>query len=255
MTFRLLLSAAVVLLASGCDSTTALDGPPAPLAVAAFDLGDDGFPDDNARSAGASAGENYANAAVRVGVVTAVVGLNLALPSAATRAVTRDTPEAVDGVWIWETEENVLGTPVALRLEAEPDGSEIDWRLTSQRLGDQAGAPFTYYTATTGIDGRTGSWRLFNPDADGAVLRADFDVRDADDREITFAVPDGQENGGTSVRYATDGADQSFDFRDAEGERALIRWDLDTRAGSIRAAAFNGGDRACWNSNLRNVAC
>ena len=95
--------------------------------------------------------DRFSDAAVRV--VSALVGLQVALPV----AVTRDTPEVIDGVWTWETTEDVLGTPVALRLTADPDGSRVDWRLTSQRLGAEPGGAFTYYRATTGLDGRSGS--------------------------------------------------------------------------------------------------
>ena len=250
-----LLTLAIAVALIGCDSTSTADTTPAPIAAAAFDLGADTFPSDNGR-AGASAGANYTNAAIRVGIVTTVVGLSLALPSAATHAVTRDTPEVVDGVWIWATQENVLGTPVALRLEGTPDGGEIDWRLTAQQVGAGADAPFTYYTATTSLDGKTGSWRLFDPNQTGAVLRADFDVRAGDDQEVTFAVPKGRENGGTSVRYATNGSTHTFDFvSQPQDERALIQWSETTRAGSITADGFNGGATACWNASLANVSC
>ena len=237
---------------AGCDSTDSADGPPAPISAAAFETGADAFPDDAARAAGAAGGENYANAAVRVGVVSTLVGLNLVVPHIATEAVTRDTPEVVDGVWVWETVEDVLGTPVALRLTADADGSRVDWRLTSQDLGDAGNGVFTYYTATTSTDGEAGSWRLFLPDQDGAVLTADFDVRD--DREVTFAVPAGRDAGGTSVTYRTEGSAQTFDLV-RQAERALVRWDLQTGAGSITADAYNGGERACWDRQLRDVAC
>ena len=245
------LLALVVFAVAGCDSADADDRPPTPISAAAFEAGADAFPDAARTSADR---ENYTQAAVRVGVVSTLVGLNLVLPQIATEAVTGDTPEVVDGLWVWETIEDVLGTPVALRLTADADGSEVDWRLTSQNLGDSRNEAFTYYTATTSTDGRTGSWRLFLPDQDGVVLTADFDVRD--DREVTFAVPAGRDAGGTSVRYRTEGPAQTFDLaRQPEGQRSLVRWDLLTGAGSITADAYNGGARACWDRQLRDVDC
>ena len=86
------------------------------------------------------------------------------------------------------------------------------------------------------------------------MLTADFDVRD--DREVTFSVPSGRERGGSSVRYETEGRTQTFALDlEPDGDRALIRWDLDTRAGSITADAYNGGARACWDAALRDVDC
>ncbi len=235
----------------GCDSTETADGPPTPISPAAFALNTDAFPDDGAR---VNAGANYLNAAARVGIVSTVVGLNLALPVAATNAVTQDDPTLdPDGDFVWRATVDVFGTPVALRLKGALTGDGVDWRLVTAEDTDE---PFTYYTATTSLDGETGSWRLFTPDEDGAVLTATFDVRDLDDREVTFRIPDGRDNGRSSVRYATDGTEQAFDWVDQpEGDRALIVWDLETRAGSITADTYNGGDRACWDDDLRDVDC
>ena len=254
----LVLTFAVALVA--CDSSSANfeDQAPPALPAAAFQLNADAFPDEARAGADASAarlaaGENYLNAAARVGIVSTVVGLNLALPAEATRRVTRDAPTVEDGVWTWTRTTDVLGTLVDLELTARADGSEIDWRLTSAVDGED---PFTYYTATTDLEGETGSWRLFNPDADGPVLEAAFDVRDLDDREVTFRVPQDRDRGGSEVLYRTDDGEQTFDFlNQPEGDRALIVWDLDTDEGSITADAYNGGERACWNSALEDVDC
>ena len=239
----------------GCDSTGLdSDAPPTLIAQAAFDLDADTFPENTARTS--AAGANYANAAVRVGVVSAVVGANLALPLAATAEAARATPVVTDGVWTWDATADVFGTPVDLRLEASADGSDVTWRLISTRGGDDPGDSFTYVTATTSTDGQRGTWRLFHPDEAGPVLTASFDVRNLDDREITFAVPSGLDNGGSSVRYATDGDVKTFDWDDQpENDRALIEWDARSKAGSIEADTYNGGVRACWNAALNDVTC
>lgn len=251
MTLRLAAIAALLVLA-GCDASEpgTADGAPALIAPAAFTLDTEAFPDANAR---VGAGAHFVNAAARVGLVSTVVGLRLVLPKAATAAATRDQPTVADGEWVWQSTVDVFGTSVDLRLKATPDGSTVRWRLVSTA---DDGEPFTYYTATTSLDGQTGSWRLFSPDAAGAVLTADFDVRGAEGGEVTFAVPNGLENGGSSVRYVTDGDDLTFDWLDQpEADRALIEWDRATRAGSITADTYNGGARACWNAALEDVAC
>ncbi|PAP78523.1 hypothetical protein [Rubrivirga marina] len=242
--------AAVGLALTGCDASDAETDTPAPPAVAAFVLDTDAFPSDGARVA---SGAHFINAAARVGIVSTVVGLHLVLPGAATEAVTADSPTVTAGVWMWEATTAVNGTPIDLALEGTPEGSSIDWRLV---VTGPEGDPFTYYTATTGLDGETGTWRLFAPDADGPVLTASFDVRDLDDRELTFRVPAGRDHGGSSVRYATDGDERTFDWTDQPtGDRALIVWDDATRAGSITADTYYGGDRACWDEDLDDVAC
>ena len=259
MTLRALAAVALTATLVACDSGASfdVDNPPPVIASAAFDLGAGSFPDEPARTGvTARVGSNFVNASARVGIVTAVIGLHLALPAAATEAATEADPVVTDGVWTWASTADVFGTPVDVTLEAIADGSEIDWRLVSQRRGDEPGEPFVYYTATTSLDGETGTWTLFNPDQDGPVLTASFDVRDLDDREVTFRVPAGRENGGSSVLYRTDGDAQTFDWLDQpEDERALIVWDRASKAGSIEADTYNGGEPACWDAALDNVAC
>ena len=242
----LALAAAVAL--AGCDASGPdADGPPAVIAPAAFSVDLDAFPSDDARVA---AGANYLTSAARVGIVSAVVGANLVLPERATRAATRVEPTQTDGVFLWDTNVDVFDEDVEIRLTGDPTGSRVDWTLTTAVEGDER---FTYYTAETTPSGRAGSWRLFNPDEDGPVLTAAFDVDGTP--EITFTVPEGNDRAGARVRYETDGDRQTFDFTSADGDRALVVWDTATGAGSITADDYNGGERACWDEDLDDVDC
>ena len=235
---------------SGCDTAASGDlDAPGVLAPAAFSF-DPGFP-----SAKTSAGENFNNAAVRVGVVSAIIGANLILPAAATSAATRTQPVVVDGVWIWESTFRLNGDDVTFRLEGTPEGREVEWRLgiTNAELDD-----FTLYTARTDFSGETGDWRLYYNlgGQPTEVLRADFEVVSADRKELTFSIPPGRDAAGTSVRYIHDGQDRAFDWHEEPaGLDHYVEWDAVTHAGSIEADTFNGGVRACWDASLSDAPC
>ncbi|MEM1117069.1 MAG: hypothetical protein AAF845_16335 [Bacteroidota bacterium] len=249
---RLLTVLALGVVLVGCDSNSP-DGPPEVIAPAAFAIDLDAFPDDNARVA---AGPHFLNATVRVGVVTTIIGLNLVLPEAATRAATQVDPVAGDDgeTFVWENTVDAVDNDVEIRLLADASGSRINWRLTVENTSDDVeDGPLTLYTASTSFDGQEGTWRLFDPDVDAAMLTAEFDVDDTP--EVTFAVPEGRPEAGTSVRYETDGAMRTFDFVDADGVRTLVEWDTETNAGFIEADDYNGGARACWDAGLANTAC
>lgn len=248
---RLLLAAALVAgLLTGCDSAQDVPGtPPAAISPAAFTFDTSSFPDD-ARVGG---GAHFANAYVRVGVVTGLVGLNLVLPRAATDAATSVAPTVTSGTWTWAATTQAAGRPVRVQLDGTPDGSAIDWRMQTA----EGTAPFfTFYTGTTSLDGRTGSWRLFYPDAPGGALTADFDVRSASRPTITFAIPSGRDGAGSTVRYAADGDERLFDWRrQPENVRAVVEWDDGTGAGALTADDYNGGQRACWNAQRQDAPC
>lgn len=247
---RALSTLALAAVLFGCDSAGP-EGPPAVIAPAAFAVDLRAFPDANGRVA---AGENVKAAAGRVGVVSAIIGLHLALPERATEAATRVDPVEQDGVFVWDTTVDVFGNGVQIRLLGDPDGDRVGWTLTTENLSDDAeDGPFTYYTAETALDGRDGTWRLFHPDVEGPVLAASFEADDTP--EVTFTVPDGRPQAGTVVRYESDGNVRTFDLTTAAGARSLVRWDAETRAGSIEASDYNGGARACWNERLEDVDC
>lgn len=251
MRLPLLLSLALLVgFLAGCDSSTPSgpDAAPVVLAPAAFTIPTDAFPPAAAATA---VGQNYVTAAARVAIVTGIVGLNLVVPKAATDAATRVTPTVENGTFVWSTSVDVLGRPVAILLFGTPRSSEVEWRLTTAADGD---APFTLYTATTSLDGRDGTWTLFNPNVSGAVATADFEV-DATP-EITFRVAPGRDGAGNSVRYEGDGDERTFDFFDAQQDvRSLVRWDQTGRTGSITATDYNGGARACWDAQLNDTPC
>lgn len=252
---RFLLAVGLVLALVGCDASDTGDQDddtaraPAPIALAAFDAGTDAFPNAAAKNAGPT----FTNAAVRVGVVSTIVGLNLVLPTVATEAAVRRDPVLEGGAFVWANTVEVLGTTYDVRLTGDPSGSRVDWTMETARRGEDL---FTFYTARTTLDGRDGTWDLFNPDRTGSILAADFDADSETDREITFSVPAGNDGAGSEVLYRVDGNTQIFDFtKEPEGLRALIEWDLRTSAGSITADDFNGGERACWNAALEDTDC
>lgn len=240
---------AVALLLAGCDATT--DPDPAAPAV----LAPDAFSFEADAPTALTAGPNYTNAALRVGIVSTIIGANLILPSAATHAATRTEPYVEDGVWVWESTFQQGADPVTFRLEGEPIGREVRWRLgiTNDELDD-----FTLYTARTDFDGETGDWQLFY-EIDGErteVLRADFVVEDADTRELAFSIPPGRDAAGSSVLYVHDDGLRVFDWHEEPADLDhYVQWDAVTGVGYIEADNYRNGERGCWDGSLEDVDC
>ncbi len=246
-----------VLVLAGCDAVSPATDTPAPPPAAAFSFD----ADLAAQSARLAAGPHFLNAAGRYGVVSVVVGANLVIPAAVTAAATKAEPTVEDGTWIWERTTTIQNADVTFRLEGTPAGREVDWRMRIASVDGGTGAvgeDYDLYTATTSLDGTTGSWDLFYliDEVPTRVLTADYEVRTEADREVTFRIPDGREAAGSSVRYQVDGDTKIFDWTAQPGDlRTHVEWDAATRIGFIEADDYNGGVRSCWNENLDNAAC
>ena len=238
----------LLVLAAGlaaCDSAETASADVTPVAPAAFQVG--AFP--AAASRGTVVGTNFLTAAARVGIVTTVVGANLVLPHEATRIAAQATPTVSGTSVTFANSATVLGGVYDVTLVGTPASGAVDWRLTVDPPNDP---PFDLYTARTSLDGRTGTWTLYDGRAE--ALTATFDVRSAS--EVTFSVPAGRDGAGSSVRYAADGDARTFDFdQRPDGGRQLIVWNETTHAGSITAADWRGGVRSCWNASGNDVNC
>lgn len=266
LTFPLALALAAVLSVTGCDSSGPDDGPgdgaaPPVLAPSAFWF-DGSLPGGTANAHG-GAGEHFVQAAARVTIVSAAVGVHLLIPHAATAQATQVQPRVEAGTWIWENTIHPNGTAVTFRLEGTPEGQEVEWRMliSSANLGGEAYDAFELYDATTALDGRSGTWRLYYK-IDGArthVLSAGFQAMSSAGGSVTFTVPPSNPNPaarGAEVAYSADGGARLFDYREAqEGRTHLVEWDAITHAGALTAWNYNGGNRACWDADLQNVAC
>ena len=252
---------------TACDNT-AVDNPdqslaPVVLTPSAFSLDADSFPSTSSAAANVVSGPHHTRAFLTVAIVTAAVGLNLIVPSAATQAATQATPFVENGVWIWQNTVPINGENVTFRLEADPAGTEIDWQMiiSAAYLNGETYDEFTLYTATTAINGRSGDWSLFYR-IDGQstrVLDAVYDETSSTARELTFSVPEtnpDEDARGATVFYMADGDMRLFDFQEpTPNQNHLVEWDAVTHAGFIEAYDYNGGNRACWDENLNNVDC
>ncbi|MDX1421131.1 MAG: hypothetical protein R3181_14295 [Rubricoccaceae bacterium] len=268
---RLRLLPALVLLAPlalvGCDDADPDPGidpgsPPPVLAADAFAF-DGTFPEEGGQGARGAFGQNWWNASLRVGIVSLGVGVHLIIPSAATAAAGQADPYVEDGTWVWESTFTVNTSDITYRLEATPDGTEIEWRMliSSDDLGSDGYDAFELYDATTALDGESGSWRLYY-EIDGErtrVLEADFEVTGADARELTFTIPETNPNEdarGSTVRYVSDGDERLFDWhQEPEDYDHLVEWNAETQVGAITATNYLDGGRYCWDEDLEDAPC
>lgn len=250
------------LILTGCDSADpgTNDGPPALIAADAFDFSEADFP--QVQSRGMQAGDNFTNAAFRVGAVNLAVGLHLLIPHLSTQAALAAEPVIESGTWVWSNTVRINEDDVTFALAGTPDGDGVDWSMRISAADPVSGEVFDgfeLYTAQTAFDGRSGAWQLYYK-VEGErvqVLDADFDADGEAQRRLAFHVPTGfGENGGDAVIYERDGNDRSFDWMQvAEGFEHAIEWEAVSHTGSITATNYNGGERACWDADLEDVPC
>lgn len=210
-----------------------------------------------ALSAAAGSNLNFLNAYLRaaylnVAVVSAITPpymvLSLALHSAPTK-VGEDSY-----VWVYTWQE--INQPHEIRLLGTVHGNVVDWEL-SILLPDED--PQLWFYGQSRTDRDEGFWifRDFTRDTNLEVLRIDWDLTRENRASLVFLNIDaGSENKGDRLSYLVVGANRSIEFFDlSTGMTWDVEWNEENRSGSLRVPDYNDGSRACWDTDLMDVAC
>jgi hypothetical protein len=199
---------------------------------------------------------NFLNAAVRAAYIQVTVATIMAPPTLAFAAAIHTYPSYVDGSYLWIYTWVDDGQDHQIRLRGTPMDNHVDWELYVALPGAD---PELWFSGQSRTDRDQGHWRFrdFTAEGDPEVLRVDWEVNSDVDAFLTFRnVYVGQEEEGDELRYRADGVMRSIEFADAStGEDWDIIWNEADGSGSLRVPDYNGGVRACWDSNQEDVEC
>ncbi len=253
-----LLIAAMMLFVAACDSNSSdsfSEEAPAIISTEAFQMDTKVF----GLSAKGQAGANFTAAALRVWPVSTIITANLIVPALVTSAATQSEP-TFNGAWVWTNSASTDEGTATFTLTATPSAEGIAWEMKVGLSSPELVLDdFVLYTAQTALNGKSGSWQLYYEfdDVRENVLTADFEVTDSNTKSLTFSVTGGPyEAVGDVVTYRTDAGNREFDWsQNSENKTHLVQWDSVTKAGSITATDYNGGQMACWDADFNDTAC
>lgn len=244
-----------------CDDTLDPDGTPPELPSAeSMSLELDFF--DSSPAAMAAMGPaqqatpeaNWLAAALSVTAANISVAVHTFVPRAIWAAALSQTPTFEDDQWHWRFDATYgQETFQSHVIGYEDDGDRVfEVRISSSaaQLDD-----FLLFTGTAPIGGTMGTWTFNDIEGGSAVADVEWSHPETDEWVLTFSALAGQGQGDV-LEYSVDGSGRSVSFEDAsESTEVVVEWDAVTNVGSILAPNFNGGVRACWDTNLANTDC
>lgn len=255
------------LAACDADSTAPDDpGPPPELPPLTSMSGDFSFFGDPSATQGAPAPAadlsslNFANAAVRVLAAQVVTVVGLAVPVAVFAAAANNTPTFEDdGRWHWRFTAVHGGHTYTAHLSGAVSGSEVVWDM---RITSPTHVPpldeFVWYEGRGRLDRSSGAWTFYDPSAptsSTAVLRIEWHHASPTDHGWTATALAGAAEG-DDFTASVDGDHHLLTYRDASEQTFVeIYWNGADGTGYLIAPHYNGGVKACWDENQRDVAC
>ncbi|MDX1619256.1 MAG: hypothetical protein R3224_10765 [Balneolaceae bacterium] len=206
--------------------------------------------------------EHFLTAVGSASILRFIFAVNLAIPRTILGGASHIEPELnSDGEWEWTYSQSTQESSFEVRLVAivSGGGEQINWEfyVTSEQHGMDN---FLFFEGTTNSDASNGTWTSYDPstpEQQSAVSQVDWNVVNEEDKQLSLEVlTDRNEHLGDTIDYTFDGTLKTAVFTDAsEGTTVTLEWYPETHEGSITAPGYNNGEKACWDSELKNTAC
>lgn len=203
---------------------------------------------------------NFGNAAIRVLAAQVATVVGLAVPVATFAAAANSTPTFEDDDrWHWRFVTVQGGHTHTAHLSGAVQGSTVGWDM---RITSPTHAPpldeFMWYSGQGRLDRTTGTWTFYDPAtpaSPNAALRIDWAHVSATKNGWEATALSGAANGDVFTA-SVDGDDQMITYRDASEQAFMeIYWNAADGSGYLIAPQYNGGVKACWDTNQQDAAC
>lgn len=260
----MLLTANLIVAGSGCNQTTAPSDPgnnnqqaEAPVLPPAekLDFAFDFFELEDIGSEKAEAARwNFFNARVRLAVIGVITEFVLTPPVLAFSLALHTVPSPQDdGSYIWVYTWVDGSEEAQIRLKGTPEYDHVKWELRVSNTAEDF-ANELWFEGESANDGDSGFWRFhdFNRAGDPIVARIDW-LSEGNHEKLTFT--DLDENPGAELAYEREADRHEVSYTSNAGDEDLfIIWNGDG-TGSIEAADYNDGEKACWDTRQEDADC
>lgn len=266
----IILLSAVFIFFTGCNSSstnveeTPPELPPSVVMEADFSLFSGNNPEANTLIDANNTENPYShflNASTRALFLNGAINANLFLPASILTAAQALEPVLnEDDEWEWNFSVSGNSQTFSVTLVGDQQGSgQTVWSVfvsnSLLNLNDEL-----LLEGISSSNGISGSWTINRLAGFGITERhleldwefdsiSDYSV-DLEFLQILDVVPV------QSIRTERDGAEKRTISRDTDDDlRADIRWNTETKEGSLVSPEYNNGDRACWDGLFMNTEC
>jgi len=219
-----------------------------------------GRPSDAMLQSAAGDHENWINAYVRAVFIYLTTFDMLEEPIGAFAYAIHSVPQKQDdGSYLWTYIFVDKEIEYSVFLFGTPKLDTVEWRLeVSSNNPALLLDHFVWFSGESKRDDTGGYWQFFEPiDATNGVpsVRIDW-VNGLHEDTLTLTVNGvGYENEGDILTFSDSKTTGSIEYFDAsEDLTSSINWHSDG-TGSLTVPDYNGGAKACWDTEQRNVAC
>jgi hypothetical protein len=219
-----------------------------------------GVPSDAVLQNAAGDHENWINAFVRAVYVHLTVYDMLEEPISAFAYAIHSVPQQQpDGSYLWTYIFVDQSIEYSVFLYGTRTPETVQWRM--EVSSNDPALPldhFVWFSGESRRDHTSGYWQFFAPvdETNGApVARIDWTKAGREEKVTLTVNGEGLENEGDVLTLTQSRKTGSIEYFDASADlTSSIIWHADG-TGSLTVPDYNGGVKACWDHQQRNVAC
>ncbi|MDN3669159.1 hypothetical protein QWY93_07455 [Echinicola jeungdonensis] len=207
--------------------------------------------------------QNWAYAAINVGVYSSILYSHLIVPVRAFKVTINQEAHFNEdaGLWVWEKSFEVpsRGT-FSVRLTAEVDGTDVSWTGYVSKSG--VFENFVWFDGTSKLNGESGKWNLYeSPENPEAWLSNSWEIdREVGNGNTSFTVEKEGNHQGSSITYSIEkGADydRTVLINDVSNSNLVeVQWNKESKFGRVKSEAKYGDEMYhCWDEQLQDSEC
>jgi hypothetical protein len=152
-------------------------------------------------------------------------------------------------VYHWQATETGVDEIQSVDLQGKKSTSQVDWLMN---ILDINSIEDSLLEGTSNFNNTKGTWTVFKT-KDTKVLQIAWEIKNKI-LTVIYTNISGNENNGDSITLILNDSDVQMTYADLSASATvIIKWNMETSAGSVIDPDFTDGQERFWNSSLENT--
>ena len=174
----------------------------------------------------------------------------MALHSKLFNSIYHLTPEKdLNEIYHWQATETGVAEVKSVDFQGKKLTSQVEWLMN---ILDLSSIEDSLLEGTSNLENTSGTWTVFKIKAE-KILQINWDIKNGI-AIVQYTNVSGSDHNGDSIVLVINGADIQMTYTDLSASTAvIIKWNVETSAGSVLDSDFIDGQERFWNTTLENI--
>lgn len=200
--------------------------------------------------------------AIAVGYWKLITTGSLIIPTTLFQMVVDQNPEYVsDKTWQWIYSTKIGDNNYKAKLTGQIGSNEVIWKMYITKDGAAGFTDFLWFEGTSAFDGKSGTWTLFESNANPvSLISVAWEKPAVNQGKIKYTYEKNTELKGSYIEYGltSSALNAYFIIHYWNGAKFIdvnIEWSTTVHNGRVKSSYLGDENWHCWDGNMINVTC